>query len=260
MTEAIAYLVSKSHAIERVVVSCSLMQERVAKWGVPGRKVVRIPLGVDVRAFRPASGRERSEARRRWGVPEGSTCIASFQKDGVGWGEGIEPKLIKGPDIFLAAVRRIAQVHPVFVLLTGPARGYVKRGLQEAGIPFYHEYLTDFQRLPSFFHATDVYLVTSREEGGPKAVLESMAAGVPLVSTRVGMAIDIVDDTANGLLADVDDVDAIAQAAIRIIDEPEVRSRLIDNGLATAHRFDWTSIGTQYWEKVYRPVLASPQD
>jgi glycosyltransferase involved in cell wall biosynthesis len=40
----------------------------------------------------------------------------------------------------------------------------------------------------------DIYIVTGWHEGGPKAVLESMAAGVPLVTTRVGQAMDLVQN------------------------------------------------------------------
>ena len=108
--------------------------------------------------------------------------IGSFQKDGKGWGEGNEPKLIKGPD----------------VLLTGPARGYVKTGLESLKIPCKHLYLQDYREIGKYYQALDAYLVTSREEGGPKGVLESMASGIPLISTRVGQAQDLVKQGING--------------------------------------------------------------
>ena len=66
------------------------------------------------------------------------------------------------------------------------------------------------------YHALDVYLVPSRQEGGPKAVLESMATGVPLVTTRVGQAQELVEDGRNGLLVGVDDSEALAASAVRV--------------------------------------------
>jgi glycosyltransferase involved in cell wall biosynthesis len=66
------------------------------------------------------------------------------------------------------------------------------------------------------YDAIDVCLVTSRDEGGPRAVLESMATGVPLVSTRVGQAADLVRDGENGWLVDVGDVDAVVEAAAHV--------------------------------------------
>ena len=80
----------------------------------------------------------------------------------------------------------------------------------------------------------DVYLVTSRQEGGPKAALEAMATGVPLVSTRVGQAQELVEDGENGLLADVDDVEALAAAVQRVHDDQILRQRLRTAGRATA--------------------------
>ena len=57
------------------------------------------------------------------------------------------------------------------------------------------------------YEAIDVCLVTSRDEGGPRAVLEAMATGIPLVTTRVGQASDLVRHGENGWLVDVEDVD-----------------------------------------------------
>ena len=112
--------------LDRIVTSNSLLMERLTAWGVPAAKLVQIPIGTDTTLFRPPDAAARARARERFGVPAGHIAIGSFQKDGVGWGDGMEPKPIKGPDLFVAAVERIAREHPVFVLLTGPARGYVK--------------------------------------------------------------------------------------------------------------------------------------
>ena len=58
--------------------------------------------------------------------------IGSFQKDGSGWKEGLIPKMVKGPDIFLRAIEILNNSIPeLFVLLTGSARGYVRHGLEK---------------------------------------------------------------------------------------------------------------------------------
>jgi glycosyltransferase involved in cell wall biosynthesis len=76
--------------------------------------------------------------------------------------------------------------------------------------------------------------VTSRQEGGPKAVLEAMASGTPLVTTRVGQAAELVADGENGLLADVDDVDALVDAVERVHADSALRARLRTAGRAQA--------------------------
>jgi len=242
--------------LEIVVTPCTLMAERLTAWGVPAQKLRRIPLGVDLDTFRPVGAPERQEIRNRLGIPEEAICIGSFQKDGVGWEEGLEPKLIKGPDVFLEAVRCLSESYPVYVLLTGPARGYVKRGLEAAGIRYRHDYLEATEDLPAYYNALDLYLVTSREEGGPKALLESMATGVPVVTTRVGMAPDIVRHEQNGMLVDVEDTPGVAGEASLLIEDGELRRHVVGAGLETAQAYDWKIIAKQYYDHVYKELLA----
>ena len=121
---------------------------------------------------------------------------------------------MKGPDVLVDAVDRMrAAVPELHVLLTGPARGYVLRELDRLGVPSVHVSARSRDELARAYHALDVYVVSSRQEGGPKAVLESMAAGIPLVSTRVGQAQEIVRDGVDGWLVDVEDAETLAQAA-----------------------------------------------
>lgn len=243
-------------ALDKVVTAASLIEQRLLGWGVPRDKLVRIPIGVDTRAFRRPTEQERQQARQRFAFQSRQVVIGSFQKDGVGWGDGMEPKLIKGPDLFVAAVARMARDLPVAVLLTGPARGYVMRELERRQIPFVHTYVKDQVDIADCYHALDLYLVTSREEGGPKGIMEGMASGVPLVSTRVGMASDLIEDGITGGLVLGGTATEIAAKAMQILshDDPEgLRARARKAVLAT----DWSEVGKDHWYKVYQPALRS---
>jgi len=253
--EAFRLLKRSVRRLDAVVTASRLMGGRLAGMGVPAEKLHVIPLGVDLDIFRPAPPEERRRQRADLGIPQDAVCIGSFQKDGVGWGEGLEPKLIKGPDIFVEAVRRLAARVPVFVLLTGPARGYVKRRLGEAGVPYRHDFLEEQAALAAYYGCLDLYLVTSREEGGPKAILEGMATGVPVVSTRVGMAPDVIEDGRNGLLVDIEDVQALVDGARRVQGDPELRRRIVAEGLRTAGGYGWPAIARRYYDEVYAPLL-----
>jgi glycosyltransferase involved in cell wall biosynthesis len=210
--------------IGRVQVTHDEMRELVVGAGVPAERVFKIPIGIDLEHFPLAAPREGD-----------GFVVGSFVKDGVGMDEGLEPKLLKGPDVFVAVVDRLRARIPEFsVVLTGPARGYVRRELDRLGIPSRHLLLGSRQDLGRAYHGVDVCLVTSRQEGGPKAALEAMASGVPLVSTRVGQAAELVRDGENGLLTDVDDVDGLAAAVERVHDDKALRARLRAAGRATA--------------------------
>jgi glycosyltransferase involved in cell wall biosynthesis len=221
-----AYDTLRQHAdrVDRVQVTHAEMEELVVAAGVAPERVFRIPIGIDIEHFPLAPARDGSEF-----------VVGSFVKDGIGMEEGLEPKLLKGPDTLVAVVERLRETIPeLSVLLTGPARGYVRRELERLGIPYEHAVLSSREELGRAYRRTDVCLVTSRQEGGPKSVLEAMASGVPLVSTRVGQATELVTDRENGLLADVDDVDALVTAVQRVHDDAELRRRMRTAGRVTA--------------------------
>ena len=138
---------AQRHAeIDRIQVTHREMEELVLGTGVAPEKVHRIPIGIDVDAFRaPVARACRRGARGELGLPESAFVVGSFQKDGVGWGEGLEPKLIKGPGRARRGGRAAcaSACRELVVLLTGPARGYVQAGLERRGIPYRHALLAE---------------------------------------------------------------------------------------------------------------------
>ncbi|MGZ4289018.1 MAG: glycosyltransferase family 4 protein [Gaiellaceae bacterium] len=232
-----AYETLRRHAarIDRVQVTHAEMHELVLAAGVDAAKVFRIPIGIDLARFPFRSDGDRAAARTALSIPETAFVVGSFLKDGVGLGAGTEPKLVKGPDVLVAVLDRLRESVPeLFVLLTGPARGYVRTRLENLNIPYRHVLLDSRDALAHAYHALDVSLVTSRQEGGPKTVLESLATGVPLVTTRVGQAPDLIVDGDNGLLADVDDVPTLTAAVGRIRDDTKFARMLGEHGRPTA--------------------------
>jgi glycosyltransferase involved in cell wall biosynthesis len=228
--------------LDRVQVSNRAMEELVLESGIAPEKVFRIPIGVDTARFRPRDAATRAEARRELGLPESAFVVGSFQKDGVGWGDGLEPKLIKGPDVLLDVAERVAREVPgLVVLLTGPARGFVAACLARRGIAHQRALLPDLDAVALAYRAVDACLVTSRDEGGPKAVLESMATGVPLITTRVGQAADLVRNGENGWLCDVEDSVGLAAAVVQIAGAADLDS-LLAAARATAESNSWEAL------------------
>lgn len=232
-----AYETLKRHAsrIERVQVTHTEMHELVLEAGVASDRVHRIPIGIDLQNFPLVGEARRQRAREELAIPQSAFVVGSFVKDGVGLSDGDEPKRIKGPDTLVAVLARLREEIPeLFVVVSGPARGYVRRELESRGIAHRHVLFGSRSELGRGYHALDMTLLTSRQEGGPKAALESLAAGVPLVTTRVGQAQELVSDGENGLLADVDDIEGLVAAASRIHDDPALGERLRPAGRLTA--------------------------
>lgn len=242
--------------LARIVTGAGLIEQRLVDWGVPRDKLVRIPIGVDTGLFQPPTEQQRQAARSKFGIAENAVVIGSFQKDGIGWGDGMEPKLIKGPDIFVAALARMRHELPVVAMLTGPARGFVKQGLERLGIPFVHRYVQSHGELVECYHALDLYFVTSREEGGPMGLMEGMASGVPVVSTRVGMAPDLILDMETGALVSPEDAEGLAVKAGTLLSLPgEAAARLRMQAREAVQVCDWRVVGRRHYFEVYKPLL-----
>ena len=210
------------------------MHRVILQSGIAPEKVFLIPLGVNPSYFPRVTDDSRIAARKRLGIPPRARVVGSFQKDGVGWGDGLEAKRVKGPDVLLSVIDQLrAGVPDLFVLLSGPARGHVTAGLRRLGVPFAHDFIEDPRAIAPLYHAIDVYVVSSRQEGGPKAVLEAMSSGIALVTTRVGQAMDLVRHGVNGWIAEIEDAGALAAYAREVLTNGAPRA-VLDAGRRTA--------------------------
>ncbi len=243
--------------LEKIVTASSLIEQRLLKWGVPQKKLVKIPLGVNTSLFKLPLNYQKESIRKTLGIPDHHIVIGSFQKDGSGWKDGLDPKFIKGPDLFIATLKLLMlRGYPVYALLTGPARGYVKKELANFGIPYFHTYPKNHNDLISLYHALDIYLITSREEGGPMGLLESIACGTPVASTNVGMASDIISDKITGVITDQIEVENIVQKVEYLINMSNQQKKdLQKKARKVVEKCDWSLVAKEHWEKIYNPLI-----
>ena len=204
-------IIESSHQkISGIQVTNSVMENLILNTGIEKKKVFRIPISIDINKFSNVSSLDKKFLRKKIGIPQSSFVIGSFQKDGSGWKEGLDPKMIKGPDVFINVLKKIkSNIKEIFVLLIGPSRGYIKKELEKINIPYKHYILNNYDEIYKFYKILDLYLITSREEGGPRALFESMICSIPCVTTNVGMAIDLVEHNKNGWKVDPEDIDGL---------------------------------------------------
>ena len=102
--------------------------------------------------------------------------------------------------------------------------------------------------------AADFLALSSDNEGTPLALIEGAAAGRPAVATDVGGVADVVVDGVTGLLAPVDDEQALADAMFRLADDADLRARL---GAAAPKAADGFGIDrlVDDLERIYRELL-----
>ena len=230
------------------------MRDLVLTAGVEPSFVHLIRIGIDLQNFpivdavdakRQGSSWRPSRRVRRGLVPEGRRRLGSRARAEAREGPGRARRRSRA---------RLAEVDDLYVLLTGPARGFVRRELERLGIAYTHVLARDRAELARAYHALDVYVVASRQEGGPKAALESMASGVPLVTTRVGQAQEIAVDGESALVVDVEDSEAIAHAVVRVRGDRALAASLVTAGRVTAERFGYERLDPA-WDVLVRELV-----
>jgi L-malate glycosyltransferase len=164
----------------------------------------------------------------------------------------------KGHSHVLQAVARVVELHPHFRLVLigdGPQRSALERLCADLKLGANVVFAGRRQEAAEVVKGFDFSVLGSSEESLPNAVMESMAAGVPVVSTRVGGVPELVDDGEQGLLVPFGDVEAMAKAISWMLEHPDERRRMGDSGRQRiATRFSIEQMVAQT-EAVYEEFL-----
>ena len=132
------------------------------------------------------------DLKKKYGIDKDTYCIGSFQRDTEG-SDLISPKLSKGPDRFIQIIEGLQEKHEkIQVILTGKRRNYVITELKKRNIDFKYFEMVDFSKINELYNLLDLYVVSSRFEGGPQSILECAVTKTPIISTDVGIAKEIL--------------------------------------------------------------------
>lgn len=147
----------------------------------------------------------------------------------------------------LAVVRRTLLDARLTIAGEGPSLASLNRLAQELGVGHVVNFCGRVANadMPRLYASADVCLNPSLADNMPISVLESLASGVPVVSTNVGGVPHLVEHERTALLVEPGDASAMAQAALRLLSDPALRSRVRAEGLDYVRRFDWASVRPQ---------------
>jgi len=134
--------------------------------------------------------------KKEYGISNDEFLVGSFQRDTEGY-DLTSPKLSKGPDQFFEIVKYLnSQNENLKVILSGKRRNYLINKLKKEGIKFDYFEMVSFEELNKLYNILNLYIVASRYEGGPQSIPECALLGVPIISTDVGIASEILDSNA----------------------------------------------------------------
>ena len=129
---------------------------------------------------------DKEKLRKKYNFSMDSFLIGSYQKDTEGNGM---PKLSKGPDLFIKIVDDMRKIKKnIVVVLTGFRRSYVISELERLKIQYIYHELVSLETLNELYNCLDLYIVSSRVEGGPRSIMDCGITRTPIISTDVGIA------------------------------------------------------------------------
>ena len=114
----------------------------------------------------------------------------------------------------------------------------------------------DKEQKKYYFDNNDIYLNTNIVDNTPLALIEASASGMPVITTEVGGIPYIFKNEDNALLVESDNVQQMADAVKRLIDNPELAAKLSSNGRQFALSYSWESV-RENWEAVFDKLIVN---
>jgi len=224
--------------LDRVVTPSRQTETEICHAGFPAHRVIRIPNGVDTARFHPA-GPSAAD-----GGPRTVLFLGRLEQQ-------------KGIDTLLDAWAEIAPRLPGTTLAIGGDGAQARALLAKAeglGVADRVQFLGAVPNPEEHLRRASAFVLPSRYEGLPNALLEAMATGLPTVATAIGGTLDVATDEAQALMVPPDDSAALAKALHRVLTDADLGRRL---GVAARNRvvaeFSLDRMVTRY-ERLYREM------
>lgn len=230
---------------DRLLAVCSRLADRMADTMIvprPGIRIIRN--GVDLGRFQ---GQRRNEARLRLGLPRDTLVVGTAGRLAD----------VKDHGTLLEALRLLATDRVPFLGVIagdGPLKSALESRILTLGLQDRVRLLGHRPDVETVLAALDIFVLSSQSEGLPMAILEAMASGLPVISTRVGGVDEVVEEGRTGLLVEPRSPEALAKAIGCLAGDRERRSQMGAAGCALARReFSLEAMVANY-ERLYWEV------
>ncbi len=226
---------AKQRALGFRVVNERELKPLLMKWGVPPKKIYLLySLYLDFDVFKPTVDFRNLQ-------DFGSLYDVIF----VG---RLTPN--KAPFLFLESLAVASFTRPMRALMVG--KGSLKSKIEDharqlhVNIEFI-DWIESPSDLANLYRQSKCLICTSYSEGGPRVVAEALACGVPVITTRVGIAAELVRDSENGFVCDWN-AGEIGQRLAQIVADDSLHSRLCENAPRAVERFEKSRVIREYAE------------
>jgi glycosyltransferase involved in cell wall biosynthesis len=241
------WLAKRSDAL--IAIAPAVRDELLTGYGI-GRagQYHLIPLGFNLMPFATLDRQARDAARRELQILTDAPVVTTVGR----------LTAIKDQARLLAIARQVADRRPNLVVLIagdGELREQLEARAAALGLAGHVRFLGWRRDLATIYAATDVFALTSRNEGTPVALIEAMAAGVPGVATNVGGVPTVIADASMGVLVERDDDAGFVAGVMRLLDASDRPAMAARARAHVLERFDSRRLVGDI-ERLYRQLLA----
>ncbi|HBF33393.1 TPA: hypothetical protein DDW35_02395 [Candidatus Sumerlaeota bacterium] len=211
-----------------VGVSDRVRQDIVNQLHLPSDKTRTLYNGVDIERFQDNS--LRAPMRKTLGIADNELVI-------INHGRLVSQK---NPQVFIRVAEEIAKTRQnVRILIAGDGglREELEKIAAQKSVADKIQFLGKRDDIPELLQAADLYMMASFKEGFSNALIEAMAAGLPVVATDVGGNAEAVEQGKSGVIVPPHDDDAFVAAVARLVDNADERARLSEGARTRAQRF-----------------------
>src|SRR5438034_4489463 len=204
----------------KIVANCRAAADRLRAERIPSRKTAVVPNGLDVQHFetRPRAARLRKVI-----------VVANLRRE-------------KGHDVLIDAAPEVLRRFPdaqFECVGGGPELQALVARADARGVLHAFTFLGHQDDVPAKLAEADVFVLPSRSEAFPNAVLEAMASGLPSVASAVGGILELIDNERTGLLAPAGDSKQLADRLCQLMADPALAGRLGDAARIEARARFW---------------------
>jgi glycosyltransferase involved in cell wall biosynthesis len=202
-------MVNHNIAHKLVTVSEKTRQTALAE-GVKPERISVIQNGV---APMPFEGEHRLEVRKEAGIGADDPFLLSVGR--------LVP--VKAHKVLVSAMPVVLKEFPnakVGICGDGVLRGDLETQIKSLGLEGSVKLLGEQDNIAKFLFSADVFILPSRSEGLPMALLEAMSAGLPVIATRLEGLAEVVVEGVHGLFVPVDDADVLADVILQLLRDP----------------------------------------
>ena len=222
----------------RINTLSTTMEQELKKEAVEPSRLCSIINGVDLLRYNEI--KEKGQLRKILGLSNKKTIIYTGRLS-----------VEKGVDFLIHSYSKVREeiACQLIIIANGPERENVVQLLDHCNVSESVLLIEEVDDIASYLNVSDVFVLPSRFEGLSNSLLEAMACGLPVISTRVGGSIDIIKNGINGLLIDVDNEEQLTQAISKVLNDPLQGIEMGRNARKTIEEsYDLNKITDRYLE------------